>query len=498
MKKESEKRLNDCRIENGKITEIEWKDNVDPGIAGVKFAKAENICRVVVKLYPAPESDITVEVWFPPEKDWNGNFLGMGNGGSAGGISPISLLNGVSRGYATATTDMGTTLDPDDCIGKPDKWIDFGYRSTHLMTEVGKQLTAVFYGKQPSYSYFMGGSTGGQQALSEAQRYPEDYDGIVCFAPAQDRVRLHSFFIWNWQALHGKESIVYTPEEAKTLKDEIVKRYGAQANNAPGDEFLAYPGNIKVDLDKIREETNFLSDIQYEALKKIYAGPVDPVTGEPIIASFVPGTEAEGLSLVDMGDKDKFAHDFFYLFRWIWGNHFDFMKFDFHKDLQDAIEKLSPILDATSTDLSAFKARGGKLLMISGCSDAIIPYKGAESYYKQVVDRQGGLEQTKEFFRYFLVPGFGHTVGGPGVQELGNLGLEAVPRDKMHDVLCAISAWAEKGEAPECLLATAFENNSLKGAVDHDRPSYVYPNIAKYVSGDPKDPENFRPIKISE
>src|SRR5690554_5116229 len=180
IKKELEKKkLLESKIENGEITMVEFLParNPDPGKSfGIQLSKIPDICRVVVKLCPTTESNITVELWLPA-KEWNGKFLGTGNGGSAGDINKLALINGASRGYAVSNTDMGSALDPDELIGKPERWIDFGHRATHLMTIVSKQLIKTFYGKEAKYSYFLGGSTGGQQGLMEAQRYPEDYDG---------------------------------------------------------------------------------------------------------------------------------------------------------------------------------------------------------------------------------------------------------------------------------------------------------------------------------
>lgn len=491
-------------VENGSIEEVKWIEKLKPELMGVKIREARNYYLVTVRLHPTSDSNITVAIALPAPENWNGKFLGVGNGGSAGLINPLALTNGVAHGYATAHTDMGTTPDPDDCIGRPERWIDFGHRSTHLMAVVGKRLTEYFYGTPPLHAYFMGGSTGGQQALSEVQRYPEDFDGVIAIAPAYDRVRLHSFFVWNWQAMHDQEDAVFTPEQTVALKDEIVRRYEEQAWNAPGDEFLAVPANVKVDLAAIRAETDLLSNGQYEAMKKIYAGPVDSVTGEQIIPGFVPGTEGEALSLMEIVDKDKFAHDFFYLFRWIWGRDYDCTAFDFHRDLQAAIRTLSPILDAVNPDISAFRDRGGKLLMISGLSDAIIPYGGAQNYYDRVLSLQGAwtdspeqkLMLTQKFFRYFQVPGLAHVFDGPGVQELGHIGFEAVSCDPLHDCLCALEQWVEQGKAPEILLATALESNSLTGDFDHDRPAYPYPELPKYISGDPKDPRNYERRKV--
>jgi len=492
-------------LNDGEITNVEWMEGVRapvPNPLGLHFVDGGSFYKVTMILHPTVQSNITVMMYLPEPEAWNGKFLGTGNGGFAGSIAEGGLINGIGRGYATANTDMGTTPNPDDCIGLPEVWVDYGYRATHMMTVVGKQLTTYFYGKAPQYSYFAGGSTGGQQGFSEAQRYPEDYDGIVSLSPAFDRIRLHSFFIWNWQQLHGRLHATFTPDQAEKWKDSIVKIYGKICGSNDQDAFLAYPGGVKENpmdnpaLQEAIEEQ--LTEGQKEALRHIYNGPKDPVTGEHFIAPFLPGSETQMLSLVDMSNKDAFAHGYFYPFRWIWGKDFDFMKFDFHKDLQEAINQLSPILDATNTDLRAFKDRGGKLLVVGGSVDAIIPYTGFLNYYHKVIAEQGGLEETKGFFRFFLMPGFSHTVGGIGVQEVGMMGLAEVPRDPEHDALCALEKWVEQGVAPERLLGTHFEKGSSGLEFEYARPSYVYPYVAKYTGGDPNNPQNYCPVEDSE
>lgn len=471
-------------VENGELVSVEEKKDY-----------AYRHYEVTMKLHPAPESNITVVVWLPEPTAWNGKFMGTGNGGFAGEIAEGALKNGTSRGYATANTDMGTPKDPDEAIGNEEVMIDFGYRSTHLMTVVGKALAAWFYGREADHSYFVGGSTGGQQAFSEAQRYPEDYDGIVALSPAFDRVRLHAFFIWNWQQIHGNEKATFTNRQAKKWSEAVVRAYKEDCLSNETDAFLAFPGGVKKNpLDDPRLQTDvqkLLTKGQQTALRDIYGGPEDPVTGERFIAGFLPGTEAQFLSLETLSQKEQFAHDFFYLFRWIWGKDFDFMKFDFHEDLRRAVERLSPMLDATDADLEKFKALGHKLLVVGGSVDAIVPYTGFLNYYRQVVEKQKSLEATKEFFRFFLMPGFSHTFGGPGVQEVGVAGIEATPRDGDHDVICAMERWVEQGEAPKRLLGTHLKLG-LKGArFDYDRPAYAYPYVAKFQGGDPKKPENY-------
>lgn len=205
----------------------------------------------------------------------------------------------------------------------------------------------------------------------------------------------------------------------------------------------------------------------------------------------------EQFNLELFGNRKLIDHDYFYLFRWIWGKDFDFMKFDFHKDLKRALQELSPYLDACDPDLSKFKALGHKLLVVAGSEDAIIPYPGLLKYYQQVIQLQGGLDVTKDFFRFFLMPGLFHIIGGCGVQDVGVAGFQATPKDFQHDVICAMEQWVEKKKAPECLLGTHFKGK-LGQEYDYARPSYAYPFVEEFRGGDPKDHANYIPVENKE
>lgn len=481
-------------LEKGEITDVKWVAEVkmpEPNPLKIQVYNPGGYVWVDLALHPTDKSNILVAVGLPDESYWNGNLLGTGNGGSAGAISPGSILSGVSRGYVTVTTNMGTSVEPYDCIGNAEIMKDFGYRATHLMTVVAKELTRWTYGKLPQYSYFCGGSTGGQQGMMEAQRYPEDYDGIVCLSPAYDRIRLHAFFVWNWQRIHEQEDATFTREQAQAWRSCIERVYREECGGAPDEAFLRYPGRIQenpMDNPALQDDiARVLTPGQAKALRAIYDGPMDPVTGKRFIAHFLPGTETEMLSLAELSDKDTFAHGYFFPFYWAWGRDFDFMKFDFHGDLQRAIRELSPILDADNPDLSAFKARGGKLLVVGGSSDAIIPYTGFLDYYRKVINLQESMDETKKFFRFFLMPGFGHTLGGNGVKDVGTLAIDATPRDPQHDVVCAIAQWVEEGIAPERLLGTNFTITPEGIRFMYDLPAFSYPNITEFIGGNPKD-----------
>ena len=500
MKQEEMELLKQFTPENGQVTEVKWIEDINQkNILQTRWEGVTACYSVKMEIATSEKSQIHVLIYLPEKEQWNGKFLGTGNGGFAGELAEGALKNGVCRGYASANTDLRTPKDVDDDIGNEEVWKDFGYRATHIMTVEGKRLAEYFYGRKPEYTYFLGGSTGGQQAFSETEKYPEDYDGIIALSPAMDRVRLHSFFVYNWQQIHGRENAAFTPEVCRKWKECLVKEYGEQCGNAQGDVFLTYPGRIQenpLDNPNLQEAAHRLfTDGQMEALRAIYEGSVDTVTGERIIAPFLPGTEAEGLSLVDYSNREKFAHDFFYLYRWIWGKDFDFMKFDFHKNLKDAEEKLGPILDATDPDLEVFRKRGGKLLVIGGSSDAIIPYTGFLDFYRKVMEKQESLEQTREFFRFFLMPGFGHTFWGSGVQDIGIIGISAIPKEKERDILCAMEAWVEKGEAPDRLLGTHYQAGADGTHTEYVRPAYAYPYIAVLKGADPNQPNQYEAVE---
>src|SRR3984893_4356825 len=179
---------------------------VAPDAWHLAFTNLPPYCEVSATIKPTSDSSINVRVWMPT-KNYNGRYLGTGNGGYAGGFFFSELADGINRGFATANTDMGTTLaagvNADALVGHPEKWKDFGWRSTHLMTTFAQALINTFYGNAAAKSYFSGCSTGGQQALMEAQPFPNDYDGIFAGAPAFNRTHLHMAGLGTWQNTHA-------------------------------------------------------------------------------------------------------------------------------------------------------------------------------------------------------------------------------------------------------------------------------------------------------
>jgi len=404
--------------------------------------------RTIVKLTlnPAKGSNIHIEVWLPDAEKWNARFLGLGNGGAAGKINPAGLASMSAAGYAVATTDMGTAPNSDSGIGNEEVWKDFGYRATHLMTVVGKQIVKAHFGKGPELSYFSGGSTGGQQALQEAQRYPEDYDGIAAAVAAHCRTPLHAYFLWNEQIL--KKCPFTKSQDASVIAAANEYMASREIPLAAG-KFVSDPRCNALDIESVialaRKKDVTLTDAHAAALKKLFDGPRHAVTGERIFNG------------IPLGSSIETSHGHLYLFNWVFGKDKKPEDINFGADIDTYTAKLAPYLNAENPELSAFEKRGGKLIMTLGTADSVVPYHASIDYYERVIDRFGGLDPVRSFFRFYVVPGLAHG-GGPGINQAPNL-------------LEAVKAWRETGTAPFGLQGRHSEN----GKPSWEMTIYPYP-----------------------
>ncbi|MCP5557109.1 MAG: tannase/feruloyl esterase family alpha/beta hydrolase [Verrucomicrobiaceae bacterium] len=404
--------------------------------------------RTIVKviLNPAKGSNIKVEIWLPDAAQWNRRFLGLGNGGAAGKINPGGLSSASASGYAVATTDMGTAPNSDSGIGNEEVWKDFGYRATHLMTVVGKQIVKEYYGRDPELSYFSGGSTGGQQALQEAQRYPEDYDGIAAAVAAHCRTPLHAYFLWNDQIL---KKCPFTQEQDANVIAAANEHLASREIPIAAGKFVSDPRCTAQDIEAVitlaRKKDATLTDEHAAALRKLFDGPRHAVTGERIFNG------------IPLGASIAASHGHLYLFQWVFGKDKNLADINFGADIDTYTTKLAPYLNAENPDLSAFEKRGGKLVMTLGTADSVVPYHASIDYYERVINHVGSLEKNQSFFRFYVVPGLAHG-GGPGINQAPNL-------------LDAVRAWRETGTAPFDLQGRHVENGKPTWAMT----IYPYP-----------------------
>lgn len=493
-------KLADLKLTNTTITSAQ---PVGPGAftppagSATSYKDLPAFCRVTGVIKPTSDSDIKFEVWMPAS-GWNGKFQGIGNGGFAGTISYYWMAPALLSGYATASTDTGhSTTDASWALGHPEKIVDYGHRAVHEMTDKAKSIIAAFYGSGPKRSYFASCSNGGRQALMEAQRYPNDYDGLIAGAPANYFTPVLSGFAWNMQATQSDPASYIPASKLKAIEAAAVAACDARdgVNDGVIDDPTRCAFDPSVMLCKGADSDDCLSEKQIAALKKIYAGPRDS-KGRQITSGFVPGAETgPGGWIWITGATPARSLQLFFASQ-AFGNmvyndpKWDFKTFNIDKDAKIADEKLGPILNATDPNLKAFKARGGKLIIYHGWGDAALPPGNSINYFQSVVAKMGKRD-ADSFIRLFMVPGMQHCTGGPGPDSFGDL-VTRFKSDPRHDMAAALERWVEEGIAPDQIIASKRQGGDPKSPVTRTRPLCPYPQVARYKgTGSTDDAANF-------
>jgi feruloyl esterase len=429
-------------------------------------------CRVAATLAPSPDSDIKMELWLP-SSDWNGKFEAVGGGGWAGNISFPAMATALQERYATASTDTGHVGgNADFALGHPEKIVDFGYRAIHEMTLKSKDIMRAYYGRAPRLSFFNGCSTGGRQALMEVQRYPEDFDGVIAGAPANAHIHLHAASVERNIELMKIPDHVLSPDKQEFLAKSVLA--ACDALDGVKDGILANPRKCTFDpaalLCKNGDSDTCLTAPQVEGVKVAYRD-VKTSKGEIVWTGFERGSEAAWTLLrtqqttIGPGALDSIRILGYQDRSWDWHN------FNLDRDVAFADEKAGYI-NASITDLSAFKNHGGKLILYHGWSDPGISPGNTVNYYSAVLGKMG--QKQDNWMRLFMVPGMLHCRGGPGPDQFSALG--------------AIERWRESNTAPEQIIASHVSNNR----VDMTRPLCPYPQVAVYKgSGSTNDASNF-------
>ncbi|HEX7238042.1 MAG TPA: tannase/feruloyl esterase family alpha/beta hydrolase, partial [Gammaproteobacteria bacterium] len=433
------------------------------------YSRLPTFCRVAGTIRATAESDIRFELWLP--ETWNGRFMQTGNGGAAGAIVYDSLIDPLLRGYAVANTDTGHQGAGGDfawAVGNPQKLIDFQYRAVHELTIAGKALAAARYGRQPEKSYWLGCSTGGRQGLKEAQRYPEDYDGIVAGAPASNwsPLMLLSVAIQRNLGPGGlpaeklgvlKEAAIATCDAQDGVADRVVTNLAA-CNFDPAS--LQCPAGAT---------NQCLSPTEVEAAKRIYAGVVDS-KGAVVMPGTGPGSEPLWAAYA----SPQFAIGTNY-FRNVVANdaNWDPAALDVDRDLARAEAVDNGAAKAMDPDLSAFVGRGGKLITYHGTTDGLIPYRNSVSYYESVAD-EIGQRKAEGSVKLYLGPGMDHCAGGEGASAV--------------DWLTPLEHWVEQGEGPGALQGTHPGAAPQPPSAPFTRPICPYPQVPTYRgTGDTAD-----------
>jgi feruloyl esterase len=415
---------------------------------------------------------------------WNGRFAMGGGGGFVGTIQNGARFS-VNLGYATVGTDTGHHSEPGYLAGwaldNLEAKVNFGYLGVHRTAEVSKALIRAYYHTDPSYSYFLGCSRGGGQAMMESQRYPQDFDGIVAGAPAFNWPGLAALAVTIAKALFPDPanlgSNVVTKEALQRLQAGILDQCDEQDGLKDG--VIQNPASAHFDLSKVPG----LTDVQRKAIAVIYEGarndkgPIYP--GFSPVAECVPDqwiawlTGPAPLLAKDHAPDLTFAFGT-QIFKYLIFNDpdWDYSNYDFSNFERDT-RLAASYLNATNPDLAAFKARKGKLILWHGWADTALPAQGTIDYYRQV---QLQDPNANDYCRLFLVPGCLHCGGGPGAAEV--------------DWLSVMVDWVEHAKAPDKLIASKKEN----GKVVMTRPLFPYPEHAVYKgTGDASIADSFEP-----
>ena len=408
---------------------------------------------------------------------WNGKFF-MGGGGGFVGSVQNSAQTTVNDGYATVGTDtghQGSGTDASWAYNNLERQLNFGYLAVHRTAEVAKSIIASYYGKPTTRSYFQGCSRGGGQALMEAQRFPNDFEGIIAGAPAYDWTGIAAAMIHNVQAVFpdpSKTTPMFTPDVLKTVETAIVA--ACDATDGVKDGIIDDPRQCKFDVDTLP-----LSPAQKNALKVIYAPtrnrdgeiyPGQPFGGEGQTAGWP--TWITGASATTAPGQAPSLHYAFGtgVFKYLVFNNpnWDYSTYDLNNLKKDTALTAS-FLNATDTNLEPFKARGGKLILWHGWADPALNPLQASSTHEQVRAKDAG---APDYFRMFLMPGVLHCGGGAGPDTADWAG--------------TLANWVEKGQAPTRVVASKI----VSGSTTMSRPLCPYPEKAAYSGSGSTDDEN--------
>lgn len=463
--------LSNLALPDVRITEAE--------LTGTKF----KYCRVRGII----GSEIKFELRLP--ESWNLRFIMGGGGGFVGSIQNQAGSR-VNQGYATVGTDTGhegMNMEGSWALNNIERQVNFGFLAVHRTAEVSKSIIANYYGSKPLYSYFSGCSRGGGQALMEAQRYPDDFNGIICSGPGFDWPGMSLNFLENYKAQYPAGNKypegVLTAEKIKLLEKIILDQYDQL--DGVKDNIINDPSACQIDYSILKEcskrlpsDDCFTKD-QISVIKTFYDGV--SVNGSVICPGYPVGTEAgwyppqlaTDTSALKLGQKTwfgAFSSEFFKFFifndpEW---NLYDYNFSNFFKDTKYA----ASFLNSTSTDYSEFKRRGGKMIINQGWADPVISAFKTIQHYNDITSVD---KESAEYIRLFLLPGGGHC----GISDVG-------PTDT--DWLKYLRDWVENGNPPEKVIVSKSEKNK----VVMTRPVFPYPSIAIYDGkGDPYDANSF-------
>lgn len=497
----------------------DFKYEAVPGITPTVKLPAR--CRVTGSIKPTADSDIRFEVWLPTS-GWNHRFQQGGNGGLAGAMFYASMIDALQRGSATAGTDDGhqrkgeNPFDSSWIPGHPEKLIDYGYRAVHLTAVAAQTIVQAYYGQKAAHSYFLGCSDGGRESLTEAQRYPEDFDGYLAGGAGDGLLYNGVRGIHELRTLHnlGPEQAI-TPMQLEALSATVLQR--CDALDGVRDGVLRDPRECDFKARELICESTpdgrCLTAPQADAVQRIYDGFKDPATGKQLAEGAFGTMGAEHVmwrNLIEaapLGD----AADIEVLATLVYGNPeapLDLVKVA--NDIRTAT--VTSLVSANDPDLRAARRLGRKIIQWHGWADPNTLPQYAVAY-SDAVHKVLGTD-TADTYRLFMAPGMAHCKGGIGPTLFGGVfggpthrngfaDTSGAAGDPEHDIVSALERWVEQDVAPERIIVSDYvaPTSDADGAapilggakVKSTRPLCPYPKVALYKgAGSTDDAANFR------
>jgi feruloyl esterase len=465
----------------------------DIAIQGHTLRGLPAICRIEGHMTPTSRSRIGFELWLPVS-GWDGRIEMVGNGGYSSQMRLDELSRLARSGTAAVATDTGHQGDGLEFgFDDTDAIADWGYRAVHESIVNAKALVARFYERPAKFSYFVGCSTGGHQGLMEAQRFPADFDGVLAGDPGNNRTNLNFGFLWQFLANHpigDNNHPILSPEDLKLVNKAAVDK--CDTLDGVRDGIITDPRSCNFDPASLRcggRTDRCLSDTQISALKKMYGGARREDNGSVVYPGWPVGSESVeggGGWQIYWANPQKQTEpqrvDFFR--RWAFGDpNWNWWPFDWSKGVNLAHKKMGPLVDAVDPDLTAFRRRGGKLIVYQGTADPVVSATDTISYYSRMSKKTGA---ARSFSRLFMVPGMAHCMGGPGASNF-NSGADAG-----NNVELALQSWVEQARAPEKIVAVKFKGRTPDSGIQMSRPICAWPKLPAYKgSGDTNDATNF-------
>jgi feruloyl esterase len=437
------------------------------------FKSLPAFCRVALRLTPTSDSDIRVEVWLP-QSGWNRKLEAAGNGGLGGAISYPALAAAVTAGYAAVATDTGHVGGNADFVaGHHEKLVDFAYRAIHEMTVAAKTIVTARYDTRPARSYFNSCSTGGRQALIEAQRFPEDFDGIVAGDASWDQMRLYAARVALNVFVNREPGAALPASKLPMIHKAVLDE--CDAEDGVKDGVIEDPARCHFDYATLTcsgdDRPDCLTKPQVESAKAMASPIVDHRSGAVLHPGrYYPGSE---LGWNAVGGPTPSGESLEGMTKIVFKPGWDYHSIHVPDDVERAVKADDGLLYGGDANLKPFFGRGGKLLMYHGWADPLVTPDTSLIMFKRINEAVGSAADRS--LALFMVPGMAHCQGGPGTD--------------VFDKVAAIDAWVTSNTKPQSIIASHMTG----GVVDRTRPLCAYPTVAQYVgSGSTDEARNFR------